>query len=320
MLYTIENNKLKVTVASTGALLQSFVLKELNRDIVLGFDNEQDYIDNHSGHIGVTVGRSSNRIGNASFTLNGETYKLDANNGPNNLHSGQGVSYKEFTLKEKSDTSLVLTYFSKDLEDGFPGNLDISVKYELNDDKLRITFDGLSDKDTIFNMTNHSYFNLDGATNDALSHEMKLYSDKVAVNDENGMATSIVRIVNDTAFDFREYHVIKDNLALDNRNLSGGGIDHNYVFENLEPKKMVSLRNKDIELTISSDLPGCQIYTANFLGNLKAKNGITYQNYYGVAIEPQYYPNSINYSEFLKPILKANEKVSHYIEYEVKGR
>lgn len=313
MLYSIENEKIKIEVSTIGATLTKFIDKKTNTDIVLGFNDEKDYNPTISPYFGTTVGRNANRIGNCKFELNGETYTLVNNDHGNNLHSNGGCCFKEFELLEKTDSSLLFSIDMKDTEDGFPGNCNLKVKYELVDNKLDLTFEGISDKDTIFNITNHSYFNLDGGINDALNHKVTIYADKVALDDENGMASDKVIDVKGTSFDFTSEKVLKDNLALNHPNLVLGGIDHNYVVENMEFKKLVKLSNDKLKLTISSDLPDVQVYTACSFGKINGKH--EYSQYYGIAVEPQFYPNGINYNGLLKPIIKANEITSHRIEY-----
>ena len=313
MLYRIENENLILEVSSIGATITKFIDKKTNTDIVLGFNEEEKYNPDLSPYFGTTVARNANRIGESKFELNGVTYNLVPNNGPNNLHSNGGTCFKEFKLIDKTDSSLTFTIDMLDSEDGFPGNCNLIVKYELVYNKLNLTFTGKADKDTIFNVTNHSYFNLDGGVNDVLNHEVLIHTDKVALNDENGMASDKIIDVKGTSFDFTTYTKVGDNFNLKHENLASGGIDHNYVFENLDFKKLIEVRNNSLKLTVSSDLPGVQVYTACTIGDVKGKQD--YHSYYGIAIEPQYYPNGINYQDILKPIIKANQKVEHRIEY-----
>lgn len=320
MLYTIENEKLKVVIASLGATITKFIDKASNTDMVLGFDDEEGYLNHKSIYLGATIGRVANRIGNGRFELNGVTYSTPVNDTINTLHGGEGFAYKQFEVKDKTDTSITLEIFSKDGEDGFPGNLTVEVKYELKDNKLRISYNSKSDKDTILSITNHSYFNLDNSNNDALDHEMLIYTDRVALLDGNGLSTALTKKVDGTPFDFREFRTLRNNFEIAEKNMSGGGIDHNFVYENLEAKDMITIRNSKLAVTVSSDMPDCQIYTSNFLGDVTGKDGKEYHKHWAVAIEPQYYPNAINYSEFIKPIIKANTLDSHFIEYTVESR
>lgn len=318
MIYQIENEKLLVKVCSLGATLNTLIHKNTNLDIVLGFNNEKDYLYNKGPYLGATVARCANRIGEGTYKINGETYHAPINNGPNTLHGGKGISFEEFDLIEENDTKLVFQKILKDKEDGYPGNLKLTVIYEIVDDELIISFKGLSDKDTLFNVTNHSYFNMNGGSGTCLDEYLTLFSDKVALNDEDGMATLNMIDVKDTSFDFTNETLIKDNFDKKHPNLSNGGIDHNYIFEKMGEKKLAKLRGEKLSLLISSDLPDFQVYTANwFSGEIGKENNI-YCMYKGIAIEPQFYPNAINYDGLLKPILRANEEITHFIKYTVK--
>lgn len=314
--YTLENDSLKIRVSSLGGTILSFVDKKDNTDILLGFKDVSEY-PNNGEYFGAMVGRNANRIKNAKYSLNGVTYNLEANNGPNNLHSGKDTfAFKEFECDYYENNKLVLKYNAKDLESGFPGNLTFIVIYTLKDNVFKIDYSGTSDQDTIFNVTNHSYFNLD--EENILNHEMYIPTNKVCLIDKDGLATDEVIDVNGTSFDFTSYKKISDNFALKHDNLSNGGIDHNYLFEDLNNKLLVKLRNNKYELSVSSNLPNVQIYTANYIFDLDGKRH--YKQYAGVAIEPQYTPNAINYNKFLKPILKKNETKAYSIEYKLDRR
>ena len=328
----IENEKLRIKLLTLGATISSFYVKSIDTDIVLGFDDAEKYLAKGNGSMGKSVGRCANRIGNAKFKLNGIEYNLLANNGPNCLHGGEvRFGDKEWAIKEKSDTRVVFTYESADMESGFPGNLIVSAIYELNDYELTLTYEGISDKDTIFNMTNHSYFNLDKQKTDIFSHKLKINSNKINLNDENGMAMDKTVSVEGTAFDFRNFKIIGDNVSKDGielnkyckeildgndlQNKKVDNLDNNYVFENMDEKTLCILKNDNLEVEIKSDLPGVQVYTAKSL-DIDGR-GCHYGNYAGVAIEPQFCPNAVNYNNFLKPIIKANEKVQHVIKYRI---
>ena len=321
MIYTIENDKLIAKVSSIGCALVSLIDKQTGIDVVLGYDNEGDYLLNYDAHIGAVVGRSANRIGNGSFSIDDNTYQLSINNGPNNLHSGVGdLSFRAYKLIEHNIDNITFELIDNDMSGGFPGNLILRVTYELVDNSLIFKYLGNCDKKSILNITNHSYFNLSGCKENVLNHELKIYTDKFAINDDDGMATSTINNVDNTSFDFRDYRIINDNLKLNHFNLSNGGLDHNYVFENLDDKKVASLRNDTLELTVTSDLPGMHVYTANYLGEVMGKYSIKYGKFMGVALECQFYPNSINYDAFIKPIINANEDVMHFIKYTIDKR
>lgn len=318
MLYTIENDYLKIVVSTLGATLNKFIVKKNNTDIVLGFDNESDYLMHKGAYLGATVARNANRIENSEFLLNDKKYQLLKNDGNNNLHSGIGVSFSEFKLSYLDKNSLTFSILLEDGRDGFPGNLNLEVTYRLIDNKLQIEFNGISDADTIFNVTNHSYFNLDKDKKTIFNHKLKLFTDKVSINNPECLPYEKIRDVKNTSFDFIEYKTIGENLKINDDNLSNGGIDHCYITEDLNYKQIVSLKNDHLELDVFSDLPNFHIYSGNCLGDLNGKCNNEYHNYYGLAIEPEFFPNSINYKSFLKPILKANTNIRHIIDYVIK--
>ena len=333
---SIENEKIIVKLLSTGATLMSFYIKSLDVDIALGFDDPEMYLAKGNASMGKSVGRCANRIGNARFDLNGKEYKLLANNGPNCLHGGEvRFGDREWTVKERSINKVIFTYDSKDMESGFPGNLHVEAIYELNDNELVLTYTGLSDADTIFNMTNHAYFNLNEVKTDILAHELKIPAERINLNDENGMAMDKVIDVKGTPFDFRNFKMIGDAVSangvvlnqycrgiLDNIVPTDGSdkrlvdnLDTNYLYENSVEKTLCVLKNDILQLEIKSDLPGVQVYTGKSL-DIEGRDG-HYGMYAGVAMEPQFCPNAINYNDFMKPILKANEKVAYIIRYAV---
>ena len=320
MIYTIENEYLKVKVSSIGATLVSFLNKKTNIDIVLGFDNQQDYFKNNSPHIGATVGRNANRLDKGQFKIGSETYQLSINEDDRCLHSGVGdLSFRAYSLKEITKDSITLTLFDGDMSGGFPGNLNLEVSYKLNGNNLEYSFKALSDKDSILNITNHSYFNLNGGIDTIFDQELKINTDIVSLN-IGPMASEETIKVDDTAFDFKEYRNIKKTLDKGHPNLSKNGLDHNYVFENMEYKEMARLRNDKLELIVSSDLPDIHIYTANFLGDIKGKNNTYYHDYYGICFEAQYYPNSLNYEKYLKPYIYKDKEIKHKIVYTLNER
>ena len=319
MIYTLENEYLKVKVSSIGATLVSFLDKRTTTDIVLGYDDEQSYLLNSDPHMGATVGRNANRLANGRFTINGVTYQLSLNEPNIALHSSAGdLSFRGYKVKEFNDNLINFELDDLDGSGGFPGNLHLEVFYKLDDNNLLYWFVATCDKDSILNITNHSYFNLSGGIKDILDEELKINTDKVALN-IGSMASEKIIDVKDTPFDFTDFKKIGDNLKINHSNLSNGGIDHNYVFETLNDKEVASLRNDKLLLRVYSDLPDMHIYTANYLDLVDGKNSKKYGRYYGVCFECQYYPNSINYDGLLKPIIYKDKEVKHYIKYTVEN-
>lgn len=332
----LENDKLIVKVLTLGAILNSFYVKKIDTDIVLGFDDYSKYLEKGNASMGKSIGRCANRIGNAKFTLNDKVYTLLANNGPNTLHGGLvRFGDKEWSVGEKSDTKVVLLYDSPHMESGFPGNLKVKACYEINDNELTISYSGVSDEDTIFNMTNHAYFNLDQSKTNILNHELKIGAECVNLNDENGMAMEETVDVDGTPFDFREFKKIGESISANgvllNQYCKGiidgivktdgsdkrliDNLDTNYIYESLDDKLICELKNDKLKLSVSSNLPCVQIYTGKSL-DVDGRDG-HYSAYAGIAIEPQFCPNAINYKNFLKPILKAGVLQSYHIKYSI---
>ncbi len=314
MFTTIQNDYLRVTVTDLGATLNRFVDKRTGIDIVLGYDTEEEYLKN-SGHLGACVGRNANRIKNAEFTLNGEVYHLAKNNNMNNLHGGGkgGFAFKRWTLREQTDTKLVYTYFAKDGEEGFPGNLQATVTYELFEDTMTLSFEGTTDKDTLFNRTSHAYFNL--GDDNILNETLMIATDKYAPTDEYAMTLDEVLDTHGTAYDFSAPKKIGENVSK-----LPTGIDNNYVFEEMGDKLVAVLSNDRLELSLYSDLPDMHLYTGYGLGPYPGKDGQHYDRYQGVALECQYFPNAVNFDRYIKPILKAGETRKNYIRYVVRTK
>lgn len=332
----LENDKLIVKVLTLGAILNSFYVKRIDTDIVLGFDDYNKYLEKGNASMGKSIGRCANRIGNAKFALNDKVYTLLANNGPNTLHGGLvRFGDKEWSVGEKSDTKVVFLYDSPHMESGFPGNLKVKACYEINDNELTISYSGVSDEDTIFNMTNHAYFNLDQSKTNILNHKLKIGAECVNLNDENGMAMEETVDVDGTPFDFREFKKIGESISANgvllNQYCKGiidgivktdgsdkrpiDNLDTNYIYESLDDKLICELKNDKLKLSVSSNLPCVQIYTGKSL-DVDGRDG-HYSAYAGIAIEPQFCPNAINYKNFLKPILKAGVLQSYHIKYSI---
>lgn len=305
MIYVIENDYLKAYVSDMGATLTKLIDKKTGKNVVLGFETDEEYKQS-ACYLGASVGRNANRIGNAEFSLNGKSYKLTVNDNMNQLHGGglDGFSFKTWTKISETKEELVLGLKSKDGEEGFPGNMDVEVCYRLENNSLIWKYSGTSDADTVFNMTNHSYFNLGDAN--IYNHELKIHTDKYSPVDQYSLTLDKCEDVANTPYDFRDFTKVKNNL-----DKLGGGIDNNYVWEKMGDKLMAELRYNNLQLSVYSDLPDMHFYTGEYL------KGGSYKAFDGLCLECQFYPNGINYESYIKPILKANEKVSHYIRYEI---
>ena len=331
-LYTIHAGRYTASISDYGAALVSFAVKDDDGapvDIVLGYDHASDY-EKSDACFGATVGRNANRIGGAQFVLNGTTYHLAKNDGENNLHSGPDFYYKRMwkTQGIASDgASISLTLDTPDGDQGYPGAFSVTVTYKLaKDGCLSIHYEGISDQDTLCNMTNHSYFNLNGEGNgDILDHNLKLFSDKITEIDAGTIPTGRLLDVEGTPFDFRNGKSIGADIEADDEQLRfGNGYDHNFVFslDRGETRKMAEVFSSvtGLQLDVYSDLPGMQLYTANYVTRHTAKSGHIYDRRCGFALETQYFPNSINIDGFASPILPAGQKYESTTTYKLSFR
>ncbi len=313
MKYTIENAYLKAEISDLGATLIRFISKKSDTDVILGFSEEEDYLRNYGCFFGATVGRNANRIGDAKFVLNGKEYQLTVNDNRNQLQGGgiNGFSFKRWKAIEEKEDQVTFSYLSEDGEEGYPGNLYVHMTYRLEGNRLYLEFTGGSDQDTIFNLTNHSYFNL--GDKDILNHRLQICTDRYSPTDAYALTLDEVKEVAGTPYDFREPTRMEDNLSR-----LPSGIDNNFVWETLGDKQMSSLSYGNLTLNVYSDLPDMHVYTSHGLKSDTSKKGIPYGECSGIAMECQYYPNGINYGEkYLLPILKKDRMMSHYIVYEL---
>jgi aldose 1-epimerase len=317
-LYTLTNtNALRARITSYGAILVSLEVPDRDgdlADITLGFDALDGYLGEHP-YFGAVVGRYANRIGKARFVLNGTEYKLAANNGENHLHGGtkgfDKAIWKLEDLSAESNKAIVkMSYVSEDGEEGYPGNLACSVTYTLTkDDELKISYEAETDRPTVVNLTNHSYFNLAGqGPGDILGHELMLNADKYTVVDEGLIPTGENRPVKDSPMDFTASTPIGSRIGQ-----VVGGYDHNYVLSG--GGGSLALCTKVYEPTsgrvmeIHTTEPGVQLYTGNFLdGSITGKNGKVYEKHYGFCLETQHFPDSPNKPDFPSVVLNPGQK------------
>ena len=321
--YTLKNsNGMEVSVISFGGIITSLKAKDRdgkNEDVVLGFDNLGDY-ENKSPYFGALIGRYGNRIKEGKFSLDGVEYKLAKNNGENHLHGGlkgfDKVIWDVEVEVNKSSASLMLRYTSVDTEEGYPGNLRVKVTYTLtNEDELKVRYEAETDKKTIVNLTQHSYFNLSaGLRKDILGHEITIAADYFLPVDMTLIPTGEIREVVQTPFDFREFKVVGDDIDLDDTQITyGNGYDHCWVLNNQdEGVRFVASAYDPLSgrlLEVFSDQPGIQFYSGNFLdGTLQSKEGGNYEFRSGFCLETQHYPNSPNQENFPSVILNPGEK------------
>jgi len=285
-------------------------------DIVLGFDSLEGYFNPNQAFFGALIGRYGNRIGHAKFTLDGKEYTLAANNNGNSLHGGnKGFDKVVWTPKELTDGGLELSYLSKDGEEGYPGNLKVTVAYHLTDaNELKIDYTATTDKDTVVNLTNHSYFNLKGAGDgDILDHIMMLNADKFTPVDAGLIPTGELKPVAGTPFDFTKPTAIGARINQDDEQLKlGRGYDHNWVLNRKGPG--LSLAAHVVEETTGRTMevlttePAIQFYTGNFLdGTVVGKGGKRYNQRFAFCLETQHYPDSPNKPNFPSTELKPGQ-------------
>lgn len=308
-LYTLENrNGMKAVVMNYGANLVELWVPDRNgkaEDVVLGYGKLENYFGNGC-YFGATVGPNANRIANASFTLDGTTYSLKANNGKNNLHSDENYGYhKQVWNVETTDDSVIFIMEMPDGELGFPGNKRNTVTYTLtSENELRIHYTITTDKKTILNPTNHTYFNLSGEGNgDVLEHKLKFYASKYTPIAKGAIPTGELADVAGTPMDFSEFKAVGKEINADFEQIAlAGGYDHNWVIDNWNETLKLFAEVEDEKsgrkMYAYTDLPGFQFYVANFWGGEKGKNGHTYKGRCGLCLETQFFPNSVNEPSF----------------------
>ncbi len=314
---------LQVSVLTYGATLQAIQFRE--KDMILGYDCLQDYLEGKGSYQGATVGRYANRIAGGRFSLNGVEYTLACNDGKNHLHGGNaGFDKKVWTSQVLSDgdaPAVRLSIVSEDGEEGYPGRLDVAVTMTVTaENVLRLAYEARSDKDTVVNLTNHAYFNLNGWDGgDIRDTKLTVYADSITEADEGLIPTGRLLPVEGTPFDFRNGKAIGEALDADHPQiLCAGGIDHNFVLGTDRSRRhavhAVSPRS-GIELDCYTDLPGIQIYTANALNETAGKGGVKLYKNQGFCLETQFFPDSPNRQAFPSAALKAGELFASVTEY-----
>lgn len=291
-------------------------------DVVLGFDAMEDY-QRQDKYIGALVGRCANRIGGSVFTLDGRTYPLLANDGVNHLHGGgAGFDKHVWTLEDASDTHAELSLISPDMQEGYPGTLRVRVTYTLKDGALSIRYRAQTDKKTVCNLTNHSYFNLAGhASGPVLGQEIQIFAEQFTPADSQSLPAGELRSVADTPMDLRSLTPIGAHIneAFDQL-LWAGGYDHNWVVDGesgvLRPAARAVCRETGISMDVETTLPGIQFYTGNYLNGCPAgKGGAPYAKRWGFCLETQFFPNAINCPSFAQPVLASGEIFDHTTIY-----
>ncbi len=316
-LYTLANrNGVQVRIADYGATVVSLHTPDRDGrvgDVVLGFSSIEPYFDK-SPYFGAILGRYGNRIGKARFTLDGKTYRLAKNSGPNSLHGGlKGFNKRLWSAEVRGPNCVRFSRLSPDGEEGYPGNLKVAVTYTLNErNELRLNFTAQTDKPTVLNLGNHSFFNLAGAGNGSiLGHEIKIHASRYNPVDKNILVTGETRDVAGTPMDLREWTTLGANIQA-----VGGdpvGYDHNFVLDRWpvsRPALAVEVREPKSGrvMNVYTDQPGVQLYTSNFLdGTIRGKGGKVYRQHDAFCVETQHFPDSPNHPEFPTTVLRPGE-------------
>jgi aldose 1-epimerase len=333
-LYTLKNtNGAVAKIMTYGGIVQSLEVPDKDGklvDVVLGYDQLDDYVTNNP-YFGALIGRYGNRIGGGKFTLNGTTYTLATNNGPNHLHGGvkgfDKVIWSAKPMCTQDGPALELTYRSPDMEEGYPGNLEVTAVYALTDaNELKVTFTARTDKDTVCNLTHHSYFNLSGGGT-ILDHLCYINADKTTPVDSGLITTGEIKPVDGTPFDFRKPTAIGDRINDPDVVLQyGPGYDHNWVVNQKQPGELtlqarVTSPKTGITMEVLSDEPCLQFYAGNFLdGTIKGKGGVVYQKRTGLCLEPQHAPDSPNKPNWPSVVLKPGQTFHNTIIYKFSAK
>ena len=323
-IFTLTNKRgIEVKITNFGGIITSLKVPDRNgkvEDIVLGFDNLDAYIKGHP-YFSALIGRYGNRIAKGRFTLDGHEYKLAVNNGENHLHGGvkgfDKVVWTALPVRIRDGVALKLTYLSKDGEEGYPGNLKVIVVYRLmNTNELKISYSATTDKDTVINLTSHSYFNLAGQGNgDILNHELFIDAARFTPTDAGSIPTGELKSVTGTPFDFQNSAMQKIGARINNDDEQlkfGNGYDHNFVLNGpigkLHQAAVAYDSTSGRLMEIWTTEPGVQFYTGNFLdGTLTGKDGKVYQRRYGFCLETQHFPDSPNKPSFPTTVLRKGE-------------
>lgn len=323
-LFTMTNSSgMQVSASSYGAIITSIKVPDRNgefADVALGHDSLEGYL-RPTPYFGAVIGRYANRIGNAQFTLDGATHALAANDGPNTLHGGirgfdKVLWQAEYTTRPSGEVALVFMYTSADGEEGFPGTLAARVTYTLTDrNELLVDYFATTDRPTVVNLTQHTYFNLGGeGSGDVLSHRLLIHADRYTPVDATLIPLGSLANVEGTPFDFRTPAAIGARIEADHPQIKlGKGYDHNYVLNAGDAQLALAARLEHPDsgrvLEIRTSEPGLQLYTGNSLdGSIRGKSGRAYGRYAGVSLEPQHFPDSPNQPSFPSTTLRPGEQ------------
>ena len=311
-LYTIRNDKITAKITDFGATLVQLWVPDKDgnlADVVLGYEEAMGYVENDC-YFGATVGRNCNRIKDGRFMIGNKTVQLYTHDNGNSLHSmPNGFNHRVWQLEEHKEEQITFSLHSPDGDQGFPGNADIRVTYSLEGMSLVVTFDAISDKDTVFNFTNHSAFNLAGHQNThlAMGQILTLPGEIFTPADEQSITTGEERPVAGTPMDFRTGKPIGQDIDADYEPLRFQfGYDHNFAVKDGIAAILYD-PSSGRKMTISTDCPGVHFYSGNYMADFKGKNGAIYAKRSGLCLETQFYPDAVHKPQWLQPITKAND-------------
>ncbi|WP_339900104.1 aldose epimerase family protein [Paraglaciecola polaris] len=336
MEYSLQNAVgMQVDILDLGGIIRRWLVPALDEnqpavDIVLGFDTLDGYVADQA-YLGAVVGRYANRIAKGQFALNGKDYQADVNQGGNCLHGGRdGFNsriWQAQAIDNDNEATLILSLVSNEGDQGFPGTLKVNVTYTLSAEGLKITYRGRSDQDTVFNPTQHSYFNLAGHDSGSVeNHQVQILGSSYTPTDQHAIPTGELADVSGTPFDLRELTTLQEPLLSPHEQIKlGNGFDHNWCLDAYQPKMtQAALVAKAVEpasgrtLTVYTTMPGMQLYTANYIGPEPiGKNATEYQAKQAYCFETQYYPDTPNQPQFPSATLKANEDYYSVTEYKL---
>lgn len=321
--YRLQNGEnAYVDILDYGATMQAIVMPDkygLPTDVVLGYDTPEDYARGDM-YFGATVGRHCGRIGGGRFSLNGTEYILEKNSPPNHSHGGlEGFHRRIFETEILSDNSLCMRLVSSDGDQGYPGQVELSVQFTLFlNNSLVIRYRAVTDRDTLLNLTNHSYFDLSGGQ-DPLGQILFLDAEVFGENDENVLATGVLSPVADTPFDFTKGKLLRRDIGKDHEQLRlCRGYDHCFLLRNSGSiREMARLRSplSGIAMQVATDLPAVQVYTANYVEAKNGKGGRHYTPHCAICLETQYFPNALNIPAVEAPVLRVGEVFDHSTAY-----
>ncbi|MFI2743813.1 aldose epimerase family protein [Zhouia sp. PK063] len=327
-LYWIKNNNIKAAFTNYGGRIIGLWVPNKDgkmTDVVVGFKSTKDYINSTEPYFGATIGRVGNRIAKGTFTLNGKEYHIPTNNGENTLHGGvKGFQYVVWDAQQPDDKTLVLHYLSPDGEEGFPGNLDVTVTYSVTDDNsIKMEYKATTDAPTVVNLTNHAFFNLNGeGSGTILNHEVKIFAETYTPVDAGLIPSGEIKPVKDTPFDFTDFHTIGERVEADNEQLKNGkGYDHNFILNGTKENGMNHAATfvgdkSGIEMDVYTQEPAVQFYSGNFMQSKNTfKTGVKDDFRTAFAIETQHYPDAPNHSDFPSITLKPGDTYHTVSEY-----